>query len=156
MTRRYFPRLPARFAAILLALSMSGCKDARVRALAGTYVKEQNEVNDAGVVVLHSRDALTLRDDNHWTSASELTMSGEDMLAGGRVGDEIVPPSHVDSGTFALNGVILSVNSARNGVTRYTVNGDTLWIRAGAAAARAMAVTGIQVKPGEGFLVRQR
>lgn len=144
------PRRPA-------ALTVSGCKDARVRALAGTYLREQDEVNQAGVVTGHSRFALSLRDDSHWTSASELTMNGEDILAGGRVGDVIVPPGLADSGTFALKGVVLSVNSRRNGVTRYTVNGDTLWIRGADAAALGTAVTGLQVKPGsEGFLVRQR
>jgi hypothetical protein len=157
MTCSYVSNLSIRSVAVLLALTVSGCKDAAVRALAGTYVTEHNELNDAGAVIAHSRLALTLRDDNRWTSASEATMGGKDLLAGGRAGDEIVPPGYADSGTFALKGVMLSVSSAKEGVTHYTVNGDTLWIRGADAAALATAVTGVQVQSGgEGFLVRQR
>jgi hypothetical protein len=151
MTRSFFSNLPRRFFAVLLTVSLCGCGDARVRALAGTYVTVHDEDN------YHSRLALTLRDDNHWTSASEEVMSGEDLLAGGRRGDAIVPPGYVDSGTFALNGVVLAVNSAKAGVSHYTVNGDTLWNRGADRAALGTAVTGVQMRgSGEGFLVRQR
>ena len=85
-------------------------------------------------------------------------MAGKDLLAGGREGDAMVPPGYVDSGTFALNGVVLAVNSAKQGVTHYTVNGDTLWNRGADMAALGTAVTGVKVQGGggEGFLVRER
>src|SRR5437762_11176728 len=125
MTPTFLSNVPRRSVAILLALAVSGCGDPHVRALAGTYVKAHDE-GGPGAVNVHSRTALTLRDDNPWTEVCELVVNGEDMLAGGRVGDAIVPPSHVDSGTFALNGVVLAVSSARDGVSHYTVSGDTL------------------------------
>jgi hypothetical protein len=141
---------------LLLTLTLCGCKDSHVRALAGTYVSVYDE-SGPGVVSIHSRTALTLRDDNRWTSASELVVGGQDQLAGGRVRDVIIPPGYVDSGTFALNGLVLAVNSARDGVSQYTVSGDTLWTRNADRAALATAVTGLQMQRGsEGFLVRQR
>jgi hypothetical protein len=123
-----------------------------MHALAGTYVTVHDEDN------YHSRLALTLREDSHWTSASEEVMAGKDLLAGGRSGDAIVPPGYTDSGTFALQGVVLAVRSERDGVHHYTVSGDTLWWRGAAMAALGTAVTGVQTPPssGESFLVRQR
>jgi hypothetical protein len=119
--------------------------------LAGTYVKVHDEDS------YHSRLALTLREDNHWTSASEEVMGGKDLLAGGRSGDAIVPPGYTDSGTFALQGVVLAVRSERDGVSHYTVSGDTLWWRGAAMAALGTAVTGVATHGGgESFLVRQR
>jgi hypothetical protein len=141
---------------LILTLALCGCGDSHVRALAGTYVAVHDE-GGPGVVSIHERTALTLREDNRWTSASELVIGGIDQLAGGRVGDEIAPPSYVDSGSFALNGLILAVNSARDGVSHYLVSGDTLWTHNADRAALATAVTGVQVQRGtEGFLVRQR
>jgi hypothetical protein len=151
MTGSFFFDMPRSFLAVLLTVALCGCGDAHVRALAGTYVTVHDEDN------YHSRTALTLRDDNRWTSASEEIMGGKDLLAGGRMGDVMAPPSYVDSGTFALNGVVLAVNSARDGVRHYTVNGDTLWNRGAQMAALGTAVTGVQMRgSGEGFLVRQR
>ena len=96
MSRRFFLNAPGWCLAGLLTCALSGCGDAkRLRALAGTYVKVHDEDN------YHSRLALTLREDNHWTSASEEIMGGKDLLAGGRSGDAIVPPGYTDSGTFA-------------------------------------------------------
>ncbi|SRR6266446_4092996 len=156
MTRHFFPNPPRRILVILLAIALYGCGDTRVRALAGTYVTVHDE-GGPGAVNIHSRTALTLRDDNHWTKVSELVINGEDMLAGGRIGDAIAPPSHVDSGTFALNGVVLAVSSPGNGVSHYTVSGDTLWRRDARVAALGTAVTGVQAVGGrEAFLVRQR
>ena len=141
---------------ITVALStilITGCEESRrVRELAGTYVTQHDEEG------FHSRFALTLRTDHHWTSASEMVMNGKDLLAGGLVGDEIAPPSYSDSGTFALKGVLLSVNSAKQGVFQFVVSGDTLWIHSGRAAALATAVTGVNAQDDgtENFMVRQR
>lgn len=139
--------------AVLLTVLVCGCGDSRrVKELAGTYVTEHNE-GDA----VHSRTALTLRTDNRWTVTSELVINGQDMLAGGRIGDQIAPPGYADSGTFALKGVILSVNSQKDGVTQYVVSGDTLWMHNARMAAAGEAVTGMKAQGGpEGFLVRQR
>ena len=149
---------PARWGvAAFVLLALAGCGDAEVRKLAGTYVKSYDESGPSGGV--HSRTALTLRPDYHWTSASELVINGHDELAGGRAADVIIPPGYNDSGTFALQGVTLAVNSARDGVSHYTVSGDTLWIRSAAMSALATRVTGIQMhNSGDdsgGFLVRQ-
>jgi hypothetical protein len=151
MSRRIFLNAPGWCLAVVLTFVLSGCGDAkRVRALAGTYVKVQDE----GTV--HSRTALTLRPDYHWTEAKEFLMNGKDMLAGGRSGDAIVPPGYTDSGTFALQGVVLAVRSERDGVSHYTVSGDTLWWRGAAMAALGTAVTGVKTHGGsESFLVRQ-
>ncbi len=156
MTRSFFSNVQRTLPALLLAVAVYGCGDARVRALAGTYVTVHDE-GGPGAVNIHSRTALTLRDDYHWTEASELVIDGKDMLAGGRSGDAIIPPSYVDSGTFALNGVALAVSSARDGVSHYTVSGDTLWRRNADMAALGTAVTGVATQGGsEAFLVRQR
>jgi hypothetical protein len=157
MTRRFVENGARWGVASLLALALCGCGDAAVRKLAGTYVRSHDESGPDGSV--HSRTALTLRPDHHWTSASELVINGHDELAGGRARDEIIPPSYTDSGTFALQGVMLAVNSARDGVSHYTVSGDTLWIRGAAMSALATRVTGVEIHnsgdDSEGFLVRQ-
>lgn len=143
--------------ACMVALALAGCGDSAAKKIAGTYVRSYDESGPDGTV--HSRTALTLRPDYHWTSASELVINGHDELAGGRARDEIIPPGYTDSGTFALKGVTLAVNSARDGVSHFTVSGDTLWIRGAAMAALATRVTGVQMSSGgddsEGFLVRQ-
>ena len=152
MSRRIFLNASGWCLACSLTFVLGGCGDAkRLRALAGTYVKVHDEDS------YHSRLALTLREDNHWTSASEEVMGGKDLLAGGRSGDAIVPPGYTDSGTFALQGVVLAVRSERDGVSHYTVSGDTLWWRGAAMAALGTAVTGVATHGGgESFLVRQR
>lgn len=143
---------------LILVATFAACEseDAkRTKALAGTYVFEVNEGEGGSIV--HQRNALTLRVDNHWTEAREFTMGGQDMLAAQLVGDTQVPAGYSDSGTFALKGVILSQNSQLAGVTQYTVSGDTLWIRGSDRVALAKAVTSVDPGLGpEGFYVRQR
>jgi hypothetical protein len=124
--------------------------------LAGTYVTVHDE-GGPGEVSIHSRTALTFRPDYHWTSKSELVIAGEDMLKGGRVGDEIAPPGYTDSGTFALKGDVVVVNSARAGISEYLIDGDTLWTHNARQAALATAVTGVPVqRTPDTFLLRQR
>jgi len=154
MSHSFFHGGPRRYLAGLLILALYGCGDSAVRALAGTYVTTYDE---SGADNIHSRTALTLRPDYHWTSASELVINGRDGVAGARIRDGIAPPSHTDSGTFALQGVILAVRSEREGVSHYTVSGDTLWTHNAAMAALGTAVTGVKVTgASEGFMVRQR
>lgn len=142
--------------AIVVAAIVSGCGDSkRLHALAGTYVTVHDE-GGPGEVSIHSRFALTFRPDYHWTSASEFIFDGKDMLAGGRVGDEIAPPAYADSGSFALKGDVVVVRSPRQGISEYLIDGDTLWTHNARQAELATAVTGVPVPRGsETFLLRQ-
>jgi hypothetical protein len=142
---------------ILLTSVAFGCGDSkRLHSLAGTYVTVHDE-GGPGEVSVHSRLAITFRPDYHWTSKSELEIGGKDMLAGGRVGDEIAPPGYTDSGTFALKGDVVVLNSAREGISEYLIDGDTLWAHNARQAALATAVTGVPVQRGpDTFLLRQR
>ena len=131
----------------LLAASVAcgpSAEEKRLEALAGTDVYEYELQPSADRVRVHERQTLTLRPDHTWSMT---------RLA------EINDKREVDateSGRFVLDGATLIVRSEESGVSRYTVSGDTLWTRSAQAIAETKAVTGIEMKAEESFLVRER
>ena len=139
----------ALLAAPTLLLSLAACgraEAARVKALAGTYVRETetDPRTDPSGMHLHQRQVIKLRRDGHWVMTYAATINGNPM------------PAAADSGTFRVQGVSLALNSEEQGVQQYTVKGDTLFTRNAQAAAITKQVTGMDVQVEETFLVRER
>ncbi|HET7457410.1 MAG TPA: hypothetical protein VFJ74_07130 [Gemmatimonadaceae bacterium] len=127
-------------------------EEKRVRAVAGTYVHEYetDPATDPAGARIHERQTLTLRPDRTWTMARFAEVNGSTMVDAST------------SGRFGLDGASLIARSAPQGDDgesfdlRYTVSGDTLWTRSAHDVAVTKAVTGIDMKAEETFLVRQR
>jgi hypothetical protein len=143
-----YPRRFLILVLMLVQLAVAACgggeKRARVEALAGTYVHEEDKQAGEGGQIIHERVALTLRPDYQWTMLRAATVDGEPVI------------SSPSSGTYSLTGDTLVTNSAESGIFRYRVRGDTLWMDGTAAAALTQAVTSIDLGGDGGFLVRER
>lgn len=136
---------------LLLVALAAACgpseQEKRLRALAGTYVHEYetDPATDPGGLRVHERQALTLKADGTWSMTRLVEINDQPQGGGGP-----------ESGRFGVSGATLNVHSENTGMTQYTVSGDTLWMRGARAAALTKAVTGIDMKTEESFLVRER
>ena len=130
-------------AAMLLAAAACAEKKPDLTAkMPGTWTQELKQGGQGGTIV--QKTTLVLEAGGTYTMTNSVAMDGRQMAGG------------TDAGTWAVNDAILALNSPNQGVTRYTISGDTLFMRAAEKYAQTKAVTGTDLAAGdETFLVRQ-
>jgi hypothetical protein len=132
-----------------LAAACQSDETKRMQSIAGSYAWDYESEPAPGhqEPFLHERFTLILRPDGRWTSAHLAEINGE------------AQPQSLDSGSYRVQGVTLTTGATELGpAQQYTISGDTLWIRTAAQAARAKAITGLDMSKGNspGFLIRQQ
>ena len=139
-------RVRALLAAVTLLPALVGCGGSESRStstLSGTWTREQ-QIGSAESGSAVNSTTLTLTPDNRFSMTRTLTMNGASMASG------------TDSGTWAVQGATLALNTQEQGVLHYTISGDTLWRKTADQQARATAVTGLDAPMEvEDFLVRR-
>ena len=130
-------RLAVAFVGLLtLVAACESAESKQMKTLAGTYVweYETDPATDPGHMWLHEKATMTLRADGTWALHHIAEIQGK---------SDNLPQN--ENGSYRVQGVTLVLGATENAPARkYTISGDTLWIKSNAeAAALAKAVTGV-------------
>jgi hypothetical protein len=134
-----------RVAAVALILAIFACESPEDR-LAGRYVRTWKEgvTPELGLHGEPDRLVLVLTADQRWTTEHpDTTLQQFDVPLG--------------QGTWALNGVTLTIQPTDLGPMQYTVSGDTLFPRTPPRARQAESMMGMKMNIGlNTYLLRER